>query len=130
MSAAGAQLESAAAIVRIARYDLITIDTAARRNRFRFVLSAMFGHLIKGGAAALSVLSKHRELARIPVSDGVVVKPEGFAVTRVDNNRPFNAASAVFASEGAARDWLATTTGANPSLAGSLQVVPGFEVAR
>ena len=132
MSAAGAQLESGAAIVRIARYDLITIDTAARRNRFRFfrVASAMFGHLIKGGAAALSVLSKHRELARIPVSDGVVVKPEGFAVTRVDTNRPFSAASAVFASEGAARDWLANTTGANPSLAGALQVVPGFEVAR
>ncbi|ODR25782.1 DUF6603 domain-containing protein [Mycolicibacterium porcinum] len=132
MSATGAQLESATVVTRIARYELVTVDTNARRHRRAFsrLARAMFFHFIKGSAVALSVLSNRQSQLRTPVLDGVVIKPEGFAVTRLDNNRPFSSASALFSSEGAARDWMLRTTAGDPGLAGTLQVVPGFEVAR
>ncbi|MGK2902133.1 MAG: DUF6603 domain-containing protein [Mycobacterium sp.] len=131
MSVSGAQMESATAVTRIARYDLITIDTNARRHRRRFfrLASAMFTHWILGSAVALSRLSLKRQIARIPVQDGVITKSEGFAVTRQDTNRPFSAASALFTSEGAARDWMAGAVAADRGLAGNLQVVPRFEAA-
>lgn len=129
LSVADAQLESGAAVVRVARYDLITVDTNARRHRFRFhFLSVLlFSHFLKGSAVARSVLSARSRTLRIPVADGVQVKQESFTVALQATNRAFSPA-ATFASEGEAREWLATTVSADRRLAGTLHVLPHFEV--
>jgi hypothetical protein len=131
LSAAGAQLESGASITRVARYDLITIDTNARRHRFRFanIASALFTHLLAGSAVARSPLSAKSRKARVPVEQGVTGKAEGFAVALQENNRAFSAETAFFASEGAAREWMATAVGGDRRLADQLHVVPQFELA-
>jgi hypothetical protein len=131
LSAAGAQLESGASITRVARYDLITIDTNARRHRFRFanIASALFTHLLAGSAVARSSLSARSRKARVPVEQGVTGKAEGFAVALQENNRAFSAETASFASEGAAREWMATAVVNDRRLADQLHVVPQFELA-
>ncbi|MBG0792353.1 hypothetical protein IYY11_02645 [Methylocystis sp. H62] len=131
LSAAGAQLESGAAIVRVARYDLITIDTNARSHRFRFAVLAkvFFNRLFAGAAVARSPLSMKSRKTRVPVEDGVKEKSEGFAVALQENNRSFKADSAYFASEGAAREWMQSAVAKDRNLADRLHVLPHFELA-
>jgi hypothetical protein len=131
LSASGAQLESGAAITRVARYDLITIDTNARRHRFSFarIASVLFNHLLAGAAVARSPLSAKSRKARIPVEDGIKAKPEGFAVVLQESNRAFSAETAFFSSEGAAREWMATAVASDRNLANQLHVLPEFELA-
>jgi hypothetical protein len=130
LSSAGAQLESGASITRVARYDLITIDTNARRHRRSFAVlgSLLFTHFLAGAAVALSPLSVRTRKARAPVQHGVKTKSEGFAVALQENNRAVSAET-VFASEGAARDWMADAVANDRSLAGKIHVVPEFELA-
>jgi hypothetical protein len=131
LSSAGPQLESGAAITRIDRYDLITIDTNARRHRRRFsaLAGALFSHLLAGSAVARSPLSARSRKARIPVEDGVKGQDEGFTVAFQENNRAFSAESASFTSEGAAREWMAAAVARDRTLGERLHVVPKFEVA-
>ncbi|MBF6222799.1 hypothetical protein IU479_32455 [Nocardia abscessus] len=128
---AGAQLTSAAAITRVARYEVITVDTNARRHRFRYLRQALalFTHLLSGSAVARSLLSTKVRTARVPVTDGVLGKTEGFAVALQANNTRFAAAPASFSSEGAALDWLASAIAGDRGLAGKLHVLPRFELA-
>ena len=130
LSSAGAQLESGASITRVARYDLITIDTNARRHRRRFHIlgSLLFTHFLAGASVALSSLSARTRQAKAPVQDGVKAKSEGFAVALQENNKAVSAET-VFASEGSARDWMADAVANDRSLAGKLHVVPEFELA-
>jgi hypothetical protein len=131
LSAEGAQFESGASITRVARYDLITIDTSARRKVRRFFLDAvlMFDHWLLGSAVALSSLSAKSRKARVPVADGVKSKDEGFAVALQENNRAFTTGTAHFTSEGAAREWMAEAVANDKTLAGKVHVVPQFELA-
>jgi hypothetical protein len=126
---ADAQLESGAAIVRVARYDLITVDTNARRHRSRFhVLGVLlFGHFLKGASVALSALSGKTKKLRVPVAEGVKVQQERFAVALLATNQAFSP-TATFASEGEAKEWLGAAIVADRSLAGTLHVLPQFEV--
>lgn len=130
LSSAGAQLESGASITRVARYDLITIDTNARRHRrvFNILGSLLFNHFLAGASVALSSLSARTRKAKVPVEDGVKTKSEGFAVALQANNKAVSAAT-IFASEGAARDWMADAVANDRSLAGRIHVVPEFELA-
>lgn len=131
LSAAGPQLESGAAITRVARYDLITIDTNARRHRspFATLAGALFQHFLAGAAVSLSSLSARARKARVPVEDGVKGNPEGFAVAFQENNRALSAQTASFISEGAAREWMNDAVARDRGLAGKLHVVPQFELA-
>jgi hypothetical protein len=130
LSAAGAQLKSGASITRVARYDLITIDTNARRHRRKFSIlgSILLTHFLAGASVALSPLSARTRKAKVPVQNGVRTKSEGFAVALQENNKSVSAAT-VFASEGAARDWMASAVANDRSLAGKIHVVPEFELA-
>lgn len=130
LSATGAQFESGAAITRVARYDLITIDTAGRKFR-RFFLEAvlMFNHWLLGSAVSLSALSAKSRKARVPVADGVKTVDEGFAVVLQENNQAYTTGSAHFTSEGAAREWMAEAVANDKTLASKIHVVPQFERA-
>lgn len=129
LSAAGAQIESGAAIVRVARYELFTIDTNGRRHRYRFALQGalLFRHLLNGAAIARSALSASNRNAIAPVKNGVKSRPEGFAVALQENNKVAGAHT-IFASEGAARDWMADAVASDRSLTDKFHVVPEFEV--
>jgi len=115
--------------VRVARYDLVTVDTNARRHRrlFHVLSSLLFGHLLRGGAVSRSVLSAHSRSLRTPVVDGVGVRQEGFSVALQATNQAFSPAT-TFASEGEAREWMDRTVAADRRLAGTLHVLPHFEV--
>ncbi len=129
LSVAGEQLESGAAIVRVARYDLITVDTNARRHRRPFTRfsSLLFGHFLAGASVSLSPLSAQAKTLHVPVADGVATTPEGFAVALQEDNTAF-AGTTVFASEGDARDWMASAVAGDRTLAGKLHVLPEFEL--
>jgi hypothetical protein len=129
LSSAGAQLESGASITRVARYDLITIDTNARRHRrtFHILGSLLFTHFLAGASVALSSLSARTRNAKAPVQDGVKTRSEGFAVALQENNKAVSAET-VFASEGAASDWMSDAVANDRSLADKLHVVPEFEL--
>ena len=131
LSSAGEQLESGASITRVARYELSTIDTNAathrRRRLYRFG-SLLFTHFLSGASVALSSLSARTRTAKVPVKDGVKSKAEGFAVALQENNKAL-VAHAVFASEGAARDFMADAVANDRSLASKVHVIPEFELA-
>jgi hypothetical protein len=129
LSVADAQLESGAAIIRVARYDLITIDTHARRHRhpFHFLAVLLFGHFLAGASVALSLLSGRTKKLRVPVSDGVKLKQEGFAVALQATNKVFQPAAS-FASEGEALEWMGAAIAQDRKLVGALHVLPHFEV--
>jgi hypothetical protein len=130
LSAAGAQYESGAAIVRNNRYELITVDTNARRHRRPFARlgSLLFHHWLGGTAASLSSLSAKEKAAKVPVADGVTTAAEGFAVAMVADNSAASGESVYFTSEGAAREWMAGAVAADRALAGQLHVLPQFEL--
>ncbi len=130
LSAAGAQYESGAAIVRNNRYELITVDTLARRRRRRFARlgGLLFTHWLRGAAVSRSSLSAAVRRSTVPVAGGVTATGEGFAVALVRNNSPAAPHTAAFASEGAAREWMAGAVAADRRLADQLHVVPQFEL--
>ena len=130
LSSAGAQLESGASITRVARYELSTIDTNAaahRRRLYRFG-SLLFAHFLSGASVALSSLSARTHKAKVPVADGVKTQSEGFAVALQENNNAVGPHT-IFASEGAARDWMANAVANDRSLASKVHVIPQFELA-
>jgi uncharacterized protein DUF6603 len=128
LSAAGAAYASATAITRIVRYDLTIIDTKLRRakNRFFVYPAALFAHFLAGASVTRSVFSAFREAQTRPFAETVTVAPETFAVALRSNNAAFETG---FASRAAAADFLAQAVANEPSLAGTLQVLPHFEVA-
>ncbi|HEY4620724.1 MAG TPA: DUF6603 domain-containing protein, partial [Gaiellaceae bacterium] len=131
LSVAGNQLASGAMIKRVVRYDLITIDTLYRTKRRRFFLysAALFAHFLKGASVSLSVLSAAHEKKLKPFEEKVAVGPETFAVAFVDTNSTFAPESTGFTSVTAAQDYAAQAVADDSGLAGSLHVIPQFEVA-
>jgi hypothetical protein len=130
LSAAGKALASATAVTRIVRYDLTIIDTKLRRARKRFYLLArgLHFHFLFGASMARSPLSAYRRSKTHPFAEMVKVSPETFTVARQDDNRAYDAA-ATFKSQAAANDHIRTLVAKDPSLAGTLHVLPQFEVA-
>ena len=78
---------------------------------------------------SLSALSAKSRKARVPVANGVKTKDEGFAVALQENNQAFTTGTANFASEGAAREWMAGAVANDKTLANKIHVVPQFELA-
>ena len=76
-----------------------------------------------------SVFSAQRAGQSQPYSDHVAVNPETFAVALQTNNKVYNAQSAAFSSQAAAQDYLSRAVAQDPTLAGTLHVLPQFEVA-
>jgi hypothetical protein len=131
LSAAGNAYASGTAITRNVRYDLTVIDTKLRRvfRRFYVYTGSLFAHFLNGSSVTRSVFSAQRAGQSQPYSDHVAVNPETFAVALQTNNKVYNAQSAAFSSQAAAQDYLSRAVAQDPTLAGTLHVLPQFEVA-
>jgi hypothetical protein len=131
LSAAGTSLASGTAITRVVRYDLTVIDTKYRSYAKRFFsqAGALFNHFLGGASVTKCALSAYRAAQMQPVSVKVAVGPETFAVALRSNNTVFSAEAVAFTSQAAAHDYLNRAMASNPSLAGTLHVLPQFEVA-
>jgi Family of unknown function (DUF6603) len=131
LSAAGHVYASATAITRNVRYDLTIIDTKLRRVRFKFFLftSALFFHFMGGASVVLNAFSAAQKAQTTNVfPETVAVSPETFAVALTSNNTVFHPEAAAFTSFASAQDYAAGAVAADPSLAGTLHVLPQFEV--
>jgi hypothetical protein len=131
LAVGGVALATGTAITRNVRYDMTIIDTKLRRvfQRFFPFPGALFRFFLNGATVARSPLSAAQQVLRQPLTGSVTVAPEGFAVAFAATNKAFQPGAATFTSQAAANDYLARTVGADPTLAGTLHVLPQFEVA-
>jgi len=127
----GAELRTGRGVKRILRYEVTTIDTAYRRFRRHFVAlgAGLFTHFLKGNAVSKSSLSRSRKQELQPFDDGVSLGSDRFVVASTKNNRAYPAETTSFASESAARAWLADKRAADPNVASTLHVIPATEKA-
>jgi len=127
LAPAGNDMASAAMVKRINRFELITIDTAYRRlpKRLHALNGVLFAHFLGGASIAHSSLSQHVKTTMQPFTETIAVSGEGFAVALQSTNT----ATAMFASEASARDFLAGRIEDDPNAAEELHVIPAFELA-
>jgi len=131
LAVGGVALASGTAITRNVRYDLTIIDTKLRRVFVRFFLfsATLFGYFLNGGSVTRSPLSAYRKALRQPLPGSVTLSPETFAVALTSTNVVFHPEAASFMSQAAAGEFLARAVANDPTLAGTLHVLPRFEVA-
>ena len=130
LSVQGAAYASGTAITRIVRYDLTVIDTRLRRIRIRFfaLTHSLFFHFLGGASATRSVFSASRKAQMQPFTERVAVAPETYAVAQRSDNTVYHPEAASFTSQASAQDYLARAVADVPTLAGTLHVLPQFEV--
>lgn len=129
--AGSATLTTATAITRPLRYDLTVVDKESEPAQFKFFANsrAMFTNFLAGNSAGRSKLSANfRSLSR-PQSGSVAVSNETFAVAIQSSNKVFQPEAAAFSNQAQAEDYISQAVAANPSLEGTLHVIPQFEVA-
>jgi len=126
----GAELRSGRAVKRSLRYEVTTIDTYYRRfvRRFQSIGPSLFGHLIKGAAISKNSYSAAQRAQTRPFDDRIEVAAVQYAVVFKANNSAASAASASFASESEANEWLRAEAADDPTRATELQVVPATEM--
>jgi len=131
LAAGGTTYASATAITRIVGYDVTIIDTKLRFKFLKLFIFAggLFQHLLRGASVTRSPLSAYRKAQVKPYADAVTVSPETFAVALKSNNTVFRSDATAFTSQAAANDYVARTVGGDPTLAGTLHVLPQFEIA-
>jgi len=130
MAAAGTDHASGTTIVRIVRYDVTIVDTKLRRSRSRFVKhpGTLFQAGLRGNAAARGTLSNARIKQEHPYTGSVTVSNETFAVALLSDNTVYHPDAAAFLSQAAAQDYLSQVVALDPTAAGTLHVLPQFEV--
>lgn len=131
LTVGGSALASGTALTRVVRYDLTIIDTKLRRARQRFYLlvNSLFMHFLRGSSVTRNAFSAYGQALTHPFADAVKVAPESFVVASQSDNRAYAGATESFTSQMAATDFIARTVSSDPSLAGTLHVLPQFEVA-
>jgi len=130
LSVSGKQVRSSQVVKRVARYEMIIIDSNYKKFvQFFFVFVAtLFAHFLKGAAVTKSELShKHRRL-RDPLDDPFKVVGESFVVARTDTNQAMNE-TARFQTQVEASDFMQQALRNDPTLSGGLHVIPSFEEA-
>jgi hypothetical protein len=90
-------------------------------------VAGLFHPFLTGAAVARSPLSAQTRSRLQPFADKIAVTGPRFTVARSDDNKPHDARS-TFASEAMAAQYLRKQVDADPSLAGSLHVLPEHEV--
>jgi hypothetical protein len=130
LSASVGNLASATAITRVVRYDLTIVDTNFKRfaRRFYILTGSLFAHFLAGASVTRCGLSAYKAAQVQPFADKVSVSSEGFAVASTATNTAYAAEGAHFTSQAAADDYLQRTVANDPTLAGSLHVLPRFEL--
>jgi Family of unknown function (DUF6603) len=132
LAPSGKAADSGAALTRIVRYDLHIVDTTLQppqRHRFFVYSGALFQHWLGGASVAFSNLSAAKTKLTKPYPDAVAVTPETYAVANVADNTIVHSEAASFTSYAAASDYIDRTIAADPAQAGTLHVLPTFEVS-
>jgi hypothetical protein len=131
IAATGDTLRSSLVVRRVVRYEQVIIDTNFKRFQRRFVgfLDALFRHFLGGNAAARSSLSARGRNQLQPFDDALTTGFEGFGVAMTSNNKMAEGTT-VFASYHAAKEHMEQAVAQNPGLAGTMHVVPDFEINR
>jgi hypothetical protein len=133
LAPAGRASDGGIAVTRIVRYDLHIVDTklvpAPVFHRFFAYPGALFQHWLGGASVTFNDFSAQRAKLTKPYADAVSVSGETYAVANLADNTVVHSEAAAFSSPAAAQDYLANAVDANPALAGSLHIVPAFEVA-
>ncbi|HEX8205731.1 MAG TPA: DUF6603 domain-containing protein [Solirubrobacteraceae bacterium] len=123
------EMAASRAVLRSLRYEEIVIDNQFRRRRRRFEPLALllFTHFLDGNSLHLNVLSAAQQKLVQPFDDRIAITGDSYAVaSTVDNT--LAAGTTMFASEALAHEYLAAQVGAQPALAGTLQVLHAAEV--
>jgi hypothetical protein len=131
LAVGGNAYASGTAITRIVRYDITIVDTKLRRMFTRFYRFALplFQLLLNGASVAKSPLSAYVGAQTRPFAESVTVAPESFAVALTSDNTAFRSEAASFTSQVAANEYLARAVAGDVTLAGTLHVLPQFELA-
>jgi len=109
-------------------YQVTIIDKEPVRPPLRIAaISGLFHTFLAGSAVALSPLSYRTKSQLQPYPDKVAVGPEAYTVASTLDNKAISA-RATFSSEAMARDFMLSQVAANPSVAGSMHVLPSHEV--
>jgi hypothetical protein len=129
--AGSAALASATAITRPLRYDLTVIDKKSEPVSTRYFANsrAMFTNFLAGNSAGRSKLSANVRAMTRPQPGSVTVSNETFAIALQTNNQVYHPEASAFSSQAKAQDYIRSAVAADPSLAGTLHVIPQFEVA-
>jgi hypothetical protein len=114
----------------VVRYDLNIIDRSLHPPLVRFFVypGPLFLHWLAGSSVAFNALSAHVADLTHPYEGTVTAKPEQFAVAHQADNTALAGVES-FASMASAQDHLAGLVAEDPSMAGTLHVLPQFEVA-
>jgi len=130
LAASGHVYASGTAITRNVRYELTVIDTKFRRSFRKFFnyTGSLFFHFLAGSSVTRSAFSTFRKNQMQPYAEKVSVGSETFAVASQADNTVYAPAAASFTSQAAAQDYLVRQVAKDPSLAGTLHVLPQFEV--
>jgi hypothetical protein len=128
ISATGVALRSSLVVRRIVRYEQI-IDTNFKRfqKRFASFAGSLFRHFLLGNAAGRSAMSARLENQMQPFKETITTRTEGFGVANMSNNAMV-AGTHVFGSYHAAKEHMEQAIAQNPRLAGTMHVVPEFEI--
>ena len=131
ISPTGGLLRSSLVVRRVVRYEQIIIDTNFKRFQKRFANfpGSLFRHFLGGNAAARSALSARLKNQMQPFKDGIETGTEVFGVAYTSDNKMV-AGTAVFGSYHAAKEHMDHAIATDPGLAGTMHVVPGFEINR
>lgn len=131
ISAAGDALRSSLVVRRVVRYEKIIIDTNFKRFAQRFVdfSGTLFNHFLLGNAAARSALSARLKNQMQPFKETIATQNEGFGVANTSDNKLI-AGTSVFGSYHAAKEHMEQRMNQDPSLTGTMHVLPDFELNR
>ncbi len=112
-------------------YNITIIDKEPKKplpkGKLYAAAAGLFHLFLSGSAVARSALSDQLKSQLRPFTDKIATGTEGYAVSSTADNKPFDASS-TFSSEATARDYMHAQVAANPSLAGTLHVLPSSEV--
>ena len=129
LSVTGNSFASATANTRNVRYNLTIIDTTLQRRPFYKFSGSIFTHFLGGASVTRSVFSAARKTQMQPFAEKVTVASETFAVANAADNKVYHPEAAAFTSQTSANDYVARAVASDPTLAGTLIVLPQFEVA-
>ena len=86
-------------------------------------------HFLSGASVTRSPFSAFIEAQTHPFDEQVAVSAETFAVALRSDNTVFDGGAAAFTSQASAADYLAQAVVQDPTLEGTLHVLPQFEVS-
>jgi hypothetical protein len=109
-------------------YEVTIIDKEPVKPILRLkAISSLFHNFLSGSAVARSALSYRTKSQYQPYTDKIAIAPEGYTVASVRDNKAINT-QASFTSEAMAVEYMKSQQAADPSMAGTMHVLPNHEV--